>query len=154
VQPHSQSKDCHTGVEIKIISVFLYEYKVKLNQSHYSPGHPLSISGCWDSQISRKSSHESGKVVNHTHRPILPPGNIPGTHFCLDSDSIPSHCSAGNLMSMKIFNDNTRNRTRELPACTAVPQPIAPPVILCDSYFCGNERFRLDRSWQSTFCVL
>ena len=24
----------------------------------------------------------NGKVVNLTHRPPLPPGNIPGTHFC------------------------------------------------------------------------
>jgi hypothetical protein len=23
-----------------------------------------------------------GKVVSPTHRPSLPPGNIPGTHFC------------------------------------------------------------------------
>jgi len=23
-----------------------------------------------------------GKVVSLTHRPILPPGNAPGTHFC------------------------------------------------------------------------
>ena len=24
----------------------------------------------------------SGKVVSHTHRPHLPPGNSSGTHFC------------------------------------------------------------------------
>ena len=23
-----------------------------------------------------------GKVVSHKHRPHLPPGNSPGTHFC------------------------------------------------------------------------
>ena len=23
-----------------------------------------------------------GEVVSHTHRPHLPPGNPPGTHFC------------------------------------------------------------------------
>jgi hypothetical protein len=26
-------------------------------------------------------THEGGKVVSPTHRPPLPPGNIPGTHF-------------------------------------------------------------------------
>jgi hypothetical protein len=26
--------------------------------------------------------HDGGKVVSHTHRPHLPPGNSPGTHFC------------------------------------------------------------------------
>ena len=29
-----------------------------------------------------KSVHECGKVVSPTYRPLLPPGNIPGTHFC------------------------------------------------------------------------
>jgi len=27
-------------------------------------------------------THEGGKVVSPTHPPPLPPGNIPGTHFC------------------------------------------------------------------------
>ena len=27
-------------------------------------------------------AHEGGKVVSPTHRPPLPPGNNPGTHFC------------------------------------------------------------------------
>ena len=30
-------------------------------------------------------------------------------------------------MSMKNFNDAIGNRTRDLPACSAVPQPTAPP---------------------------
>jgi len=28
------------------------------------------------------AAHEDGKVVSLTHRPPLPPGNAPGTHFC------------------------------------------------------------------------
>jgi len=28
------------------------------------------------------TAQEGGKVVSHTHRPHLPPGNPPGTHFC------------------------------------------------------------------------
>jgi len=27
-------------------------------------------------------AHDGGKVVSLTHRPPLPPGNAPGTHFC------------------------------------------------------------------------
>ena len=27
-------------------------------------------------------TQEGGKVVSPTHRPHLPPGNSPGTHFC------------------------------------------------------------------------
>jgi len=29
-----------------------------------------------------KTEQDGGKVVNLTHRPPLPPGNAPGTHFC------------------------------------------------------------------------
>jgi hypothetical protein len=28
------------------------------------------------------TAQDGGKVVSLTHRPPLPPGNIPGTHFC------------------------------------------------------------------------
>ena len=28
------------------------------------------------------TAQRGGKVVNHRHRPHLPPGNSPGTHFC------------------------------------------------------------------------
>jgi len=31
--------------------------------------------------LSRRSTHEDGKVVSPTHRPPLPPGNIPVTFF-------------------------------------------------------------------------
>jgi len=27
-------------------------------------------------------AQDGGKVVSLTHRPALPPGNTPGTHFC------------------------------------------------------------------------
>jgi hypothetical protein len=34
---------------------------------------------------------------------------------------------AGRIMSMKNFNDIIGNRTRDLLACSTVPQPTAPP---------------------------
>ena len=58
---------------------------------------------------------------------IYPPGNIPGTHSCWRLSRPQGHSAAGRIMSMKNSNDTIGNRTRELPTCSAVPQPTAPP---------------------------
>jgi hypothetical protein len=34
-------------------------------------------------------TQEGGMAVSPTHRPHLPPGNSPGTHFCLEAESTP-----------------------------------------------------------------
>jgi len=58
---------------------------------------------------------------------LYPPGNIPGTHFCEILSQPQDHSAAGRIMSMKNSNDTIGNHTRDLPARSAVPQPIAPP---------------------------
>jgi len=55
---------------------------VKVKVKHYKPGQALRVPGDRGSHISRQLTHEGSKVVSPTHRPPLPPGNIPGTHFC------------------------------------------------------------------------
>ena len=68
--------------------------------------------------------------MSRTHRPPLPQGNIPGTHFCQRLSQPQDHSAVGRIMSMKNSSDTIGNRTRELAACSAVPQPTAPPHIL------------------------
>jgi hypothetical protein len=60
----------------------------------------------------------------HTGR-LYTPGNIPGTHLCWRLSQTQGHTAAG--MSMKNSNYTIGNRTRDLPACSAVPQPTVPP---------------------------
>jgi hypothetical protein len=96
---------------------------VKINQSHYRPGQALR-----GSQISGQLAPEDGKVVSPTHRPPLPPGNIPGTYFCYRLSNIQDHSAAGRIMSIKNSNDSIGNRTRDLPVCSAMLQPTAPPA--------------------------
>ena len=61
------------------------------------------------------------------NRPPLPPGNIPGTHFCWMLSRLQGHSAAGKIILMKNSNDTIGNGTRDLPDCRAVPQPTAPP---------------------------
>jgi len=75
--PQRSSKlDQNRRMEFYVSSV------MKVKQSHYRPGHTLKVPGRWGYQISRQSALECDRVFSPTHRPPLPPGNIPGTHFC------------------------------------------------------------------------
>jgi len=61
----------------------------------------------------------SALSTGHLH----PPGNIPGTHFCYRLSQPQGHSAAGRIMSLKNSNETIGNRTRDLQACNAVPQP-------------------------------
>jgi hypothetical protein len=75
---------------------------------------------------------------------LNPPENIPGTHFCWRLSQPQDHSPAGRIMSMKNSNDTTGNRTRFLPACSAVPQPTAlpraPHITPCAFWFYSISR--------------
>ena len=42
----------------------------------------------------------------------------------------PVYIAVGRIKSMKNSNDNIVNRTHDHPACSAVPQPTAPPRVV------------------------
>jgi len=67
-----------------IIKLFKAEFHAlhKAKQSLYRPEQALRSPRGWGSQISRRLAHEGVKVVSPAERPPLPPGKIPGTHFC------------------------------------------------------------------------
>ena len=64
---------------------------------------------------------------------LYPSGNIPGTHFCYRLSRTLGHSAAGRIMSMKNANHTIGNRTLDLPACSAVPEPTAPPQSLLNN---------------------
>jgi len=78
-----KNKTNHKAIVLRIsflqfVDDMLIKGKVNAVQACYKARVP---GGC-GSQISRQSTHAGGKVVSPTHRPLLPLGNIPGTHFC------------------------------------------------------------------------
>jgi len=60
---------------------FLLRYKKNVIQSHYRPKVPRGFQELkFPDYVTM--ARDDGKVVSPTHRPPLPPGNIPGTHLC------------------------------------------------------------------------
>ena len=64
----------------------------------------------------------SSKVVTLTHRPLLPPGNSPGTLFLLEAESTSGpQCDRKDFISMKNSSDTSWDRTSDLPICSTAP---------------------------------
>jgi hypothetical protein len=75
------------------------------------------------------------------HRPPLPPGNTPGTHFYKRQSRPQGHSVTDRIMSLKNSNDIIGNRTHDLQVCSlnhyATARPCGPE---------GSRRFRLPES--------
>ena len=65
---------------------------------------------------------------------------IPGTHFCQRLSRPKCLSAVGRIMSMKNSSDTTlKIGTRDLPACSTLPQPTVPPCTAC--YFVSTDMF-------------
>ena len=73
------------GIILNSEMQFLYKYVPCIK----GKGKAVPLQACSSPEISRKlrlpdymtTAQDGGKVVSLTHRPPLPPGNAPGTHF-------------------------------------------------------------------------
>jgi len=85
--------------------------------------------GCRRLRLPRFQDNRHMKVVRlsaiRTGR-LYPSGNTPGSHFCWRLSQPHGHSAAGRIMSMENSGDTNGNRTRDLPASSAMPQPTAP----------------------------
>jgi hypothetical protein len=106
---------------------FFFEI-VKKKLFHYTPGQVIKISKRLRLQEFLDSRRMKVVSLSDLRTSCLNPvRRIPGTHFCYKRSRTQGHSAAGRIKSMKNYNDTIGNRTRELPACSALPQPTAPP---------------------------
>jgi len=96
-------------------------------QSHYSPGQDLRVPEGLGSQISKQLAHEGGTVVRPMHWLTLPPRKYSWYYFCQRLSRPQGHSAARRIMSIKNSTDSIGNRTCDLLAGSAVPQPNVPP---------------------------
>ena len=81
------------------------------------------------------TAQDGGKVVSLTHRPPLPAGNAPGTHFCYRLSRPQGHGAIGRIMSIQWHQLGSNQRPSNLyhsTLTTVLPRYIT--TVIC-SYF-------------------
>jgi hypothetical protein len=56
------------------------------------------------------TAQDCRKVVSLTHRPPLPPGNTPGTHFCWRLSRRQGHSATGRIVTEKFHHRKSNPR--------------------------------------------
>jgi len=75
---------------------FIYTYKGKAVQLQAWSGPEGSRKLRFPDFVT--TAQDGGKVVGLTHRPFLPPGNVPGTHFCYSLSRPQGHSAIGRIL--------------------------------------------------------
>jgi hypothetical protein len=70
---------------------------------------------------------DNGEVVSLTCRSTFAPEMISGAYFCYKLSRPRDHSAARRIRLIEKSNDLIGNQTRDLPACSIVPQPTALP---------------------------
>jgi hypothetical protein len=86
-------------------------------------------------RISRQSPHEGDMAISPTHRPPLPPEDIPVTHFFHRPSRLQGHGAVGRIDSLKNINDLTGNHAGDLPTFSAWSQQAPSPHARDAPYF-------------------
>ena len=84
----------------------------------------MRIPAVWGTQISRQSTLESGEVDKPGR--LHPSGHISCT---ISVTGWVDQSELRRTMSMKNFSDTTENWTRDIPVCSVLLEPAAPPLI-------------------------
>ena len=85
----------------QLVEALRYKSEGKVKESRNRPGVAQRVPRGLGSQIPWHSALEGGEVVSLMHRPPLPPGNVPGTHFHLGLSQPQGHGMVGRNISLK-----------------------------------------------------
>jgi len=100
---------------------------VYVNFSLHIPGRDRRTQEVEAPGIFRQSAFEGDSVVSPVNWPPLSARRYSWKSFLLGSDLTSGLSAAGTMKPMDISNDPFGKRTRDLPACSAVPQTTWPP---------------------------
>jgi len=95
----TSSTKCSQYTEWEILAPSILGFKGNEDWSNKVKGKAVPLQAWTDPEGSRKlripdfvtAAQDGGKVVSLMHRPPLPPGNVPGTHFCEDWSTLIYH---------------------------------------------------------------
>jgi hypothetical protein len=112
-----------------------FDFNSNHNLTHKGKSKAISVTGragpygCERSRLQHFLDNrltEGNEVVSLTRRPPFTPRNLPGTHFCSRLSRPVDHRAIVRLEGLgklKKSNEPIRNRTRDLPDFSIVPQP-------------------------------